>query len=72
MEKILRKLSSWNGTWVSFGGRITLIKSVLSSLMIFTLSIYKAPKKVIKEINQVQSNFLWGGSEEKGKMHWVG
>lgn len=60
VDKIRKRLSSWNNSWVSFGGRITLIKSVLNSLAIFTLSFYKAPLKVIREINKIQSNFLWG------------
>ncbi|XP_058726723.1 uncharacterized protein LOC131598107 [Vicia villosa] len=71
LDNVRRKLNSWKGRWLSFGGRITLIKSILSSLAIFTLSFYKAPKKVIAEINKMQSNFLWGGLEEKRKLHWV-
>ncbi|XP_058775315.1 uncharacterized protein LOC131649574 [Vicia villosa] len=61
LENIKRRLNSWKGRWLSFGGRITLLKPILSSLAIFTLSFYKAPKKIIKEINKMQSNFLWGG-----------
>ncbi|XP_058726246.1 uncharacterized protein LOC131597572 [Vicia villosa] len=71
LDNVRRKLSSWKGRWLSFGGRVTLIKSILSSLAIFTLSFYKAPKKVIAELNRMQSNFLWGGVEEKRKLHWV-
>ncbi|XP_058765925.1 uncharacterized protein LOC131639447 [Vicia villosa] len=71
LDNVRRRLNSWKGRWLSFGGRITLLKSVLISLAIFTLSFYKAPKKIISEINKMQSNFLWGGTEEKRKMHWV-
>ncbi|XP_058759392.1 uncharacterized protein LOC131632671 [Vicia villosa] len=68
--KVRRRLASWKGRYLSFGGRLTLIKAVLSSLAIFYLSFYKAPKKVIKEINCIQSNFLWGGTEDKRCTHW--
>ncbi|XP_058733926.1 uncharacterized protein LOC131605606 [Vicia villosa] len=71
LDSFRRKLSSWKGRFLSFGGRITLLKSVLSSLSIFTLSFYKAPKKIIGEINKLQSKFLWGGVEEKRKIHWI-
>ncbi|XP_058786925.1 uncharacterized protein LOC131661401 [Vicia villosa] len=71
LDNVRRKLNCWKGRWLSFGGRITLLKSVLSSMAIFTLSFYKAPKVVIAEINKLQSNFLWGGSEETRKTHWV-
>ncbi|XP_058784312.1 uncharacterized protein LOC131659088 [Vicia villosa] len=71
LDNVRRRLNSWKGRWLNFGGRITLLKSVLSSLAIFTLSFYKAPKKVIAELNKLKSNFLRGGSEEKRKVHWV-
>ncbi|XP_058725633.1 uncharacterized protein LOC131596916 [Vicia villosa] len=45
--------------------------SFLGSLPIFTLSFYKAPKKIIREINKIQSNFLWGSVEEKRIIHWM-
>ncbi|XP_058746836.1 uncharacterized protein LOC131619795 [Vicia villosa] len=71
VNKLKKRLSSWKGHFLSFGGRITLLKSVLSSLAIFTLSFYKSPIGIIKEITRIQSNFLWGGSEELRKIHWV-
>ncbi|XP_058746507.1 uncharacterized protein LOC131619429 [Vicia villosa] len=71
VEKFRKKLCSWKGRWLSFGGRITLLKFVLGSLPIFTLSFYLAPKKVIRETNKIQSNFLWGGVKEKICIHWV-
>ncbi|XP_058771631.1 uncharacterized protein LOC131644997 [Vicia villosa] len=30
------------------------------------------PTKVAKVVTTIQSNFLWGGEEEKKKIHWVG
>ncbi|XP_058721855.1 uncharacterized protein LOC131593384 [Vicia villosa] len=45
VDNIRRRLSSWKGKWLSFGGRLTLLKSVLGSLPIFTFSFYLAPKK---------------------------
>lgn len=48
-----------------------MLKAVLGSLAIFTLSFYKDPKKIVKEITKIQNNFLWGGSEGKKCIHWV-
>lgn len=45
--------------------------AVLGSMDIFLLSFYKAPKFVIKEIEKIQSGFLWGGTEEKRSIHWA-
>lgn len=30
-----------------------------------------APKKVVQEMIQIQRRFLWGGSDEVGKMAWI-
>ncbi|XP_058726363.1 uncharacterized protein LOC131597703 [Vicia villosa] len=70
-EKFRKRLCSWKGRWLSFGGRINLLKSVLGSLPILSFSFYLAPKKVIQEINKIQGNFLWGGVKAKRGIHWV-
>lgn len=42
IEKVQSKLSSWNSKTLSFGGKSTLIKSVLDNIPLFYLSIFKA------------------------------
>lgn len=71
IEAIRRKLTSWKPKLLSLGSRIVLLKSVLSSLPTYYLSLFKAPKKVIKKIISLQRIFLWGGSEESRKIPWV-
>lgn len=48
-----------------------LIKSVLSSLPIYYMSLFKIPKNVAKELDRLQANFLWGGSEVRKKIHLI-
>lgn len=57
-ERIRRRLNSWKEKNLSFGGRITLIQSVLSSLPIYYLSFYRLPKASIHEIIGIQRKFL--------------
>ncbi|KAL7242941.1 hypothetical protein ACSBR1_015362 [Camellia fascicularis] len=71
IEKCRVRLASWRRRFLSFGGRLTLIKSMLSSLPIYYLSIFKLPVSVAKVIERIQANFLWGGSELKRKAHLV-
>ncbi|GKU94756.1 hypothetical protein SLEP1_g8202 [Rubroshorea leprosula] len=66
-----RKLSSWKGRYLSFGGRITLINSVLSSLPVFLMSFFLLPKSVIRELDKIRRRFLWGGVGERKKVAWV-
>lgn len=71
LKKNRDHLSCWKGRFLSLGGRITLVKLVLSSLSIFHLSFYSASKTVCFEINMIQRRFLWGGVEDQKKNHWV-
>jgi hypothetical protein len=43
-DKFEKKLSSWKGNLLSYGGRLVLINSVLSSLAMFMLSFYEVLK----------------------------
>lgn len=53
------------------GGRVVLLNAVLTSLPVYYLSFYKAPKKVINSLIQIQRRFLWGGLGEGRKISWV-
>ncbi|KAF5810041.1 putative RNA-directed DNA polymerase [Helianthus annuus] len=65
------RLSIWKAKTLSYGGRITLIKSVLNSLPTYYFSLFKAPIKVLDSLDKIRRVFFWGGSEEKAKMNWV-
>lgn len=56
---------------MSFGGRICLIQSVLTSLPLFYFSFFKAPSCVVKTCTSLMREFLWGGSDEDRKIAWV-
>ncbi|XP_058765931.1 uncharacterized protein LOC131639452 [Vicia villosa] len=70
LQKLRAGLSRWKGRMLSLGGRITMVRTVLSSLSIFQLSFFKAPSSVYKEIEKVQNNFLWGNIDGKRKINW--
>ncbi|GKV26644.1 hypothetical protein SLEP1_g35909 [Rubroshorea leprosula] len=66
-----KKLTTWKGRFLSLGGRITLINSVLSSLPVFLMSVYLIPKGILYSIDKIRRSFLWGGGGEKRKIKWV-
>lgn len=63
IDKVRRKLSLWKRKLLSFAGRLTLIKSMVSCLPSYYISIFKMPKGVVKTIEQLQARFLLGGEE---------
>lgn len=62
IETFRRKLLGWKGWFLSLGGRIILINSELSSLLMLLMSFYLLPKQVICELDNIKRNFLWGGA----------
>jgi hypothetical protein len=40
------------------------VKSVLSSLPVYLLTVIKAPKKFLKEIDKMRKKFLWASNGE--------
>ncbi|KAL4585017.1 hypothetical protein LXL04_009630 [Taraxacum kok-saghyz] len=71
VDKFRNKLTIWKARNLSFAGRLTLIKSVLGSLPLYFLSLFRAPKKVINCLEGIRRNFLWGGYGSNRKIHWV-
>ncbi|KAE8711371.1 Ethanolamine-phosphate cytidylyltransferase [Hibiscus syriacus] len=71
MQSFNKKLSGWKASSLSMAGRLVLIKSVLSSLPIFFLSIFRIPSKVYRKLNSIMANFLWGEGSSKSRIHWV-
>lgn len=63
--------SVWRNKCLYMGGKVVLINGVLNSILIYTLSFYKASIKVLKKIIWVEANFLWEGSDFKRIIHWV-
>ena len=57
-ERIEKKLSGWKGKHLSYGGRLVLINSVLSSLPMFMMSFFEVPRGVLKKIEYFRSRFF--------------
>ncbi|XP_028246783.1 uncharacterized protein LOC114424118 [Glycine soja] len=71
ITKCERKLAKWKQRHLLFGGRVTLIKSVLTSIPIYFFSFFKVPKKVQDKLVRIQRRFLWGGDQDQVKITWV-
>ncbi|GKB69283.1 putative RNA-directed DNA polymerase, eukaryota, reverse transcriptase zinc-binding domain protein [Tanacetum coccineum] len=71
VERFQKRLSKWKSKSLSFGGRLTLIKSVLGSLGVYYFSTFKAPKKIISTLETIRRKFFWGGCSEDNKISWI-
>ncbi|XP_043724786.1 uncharacterized protein LOC122671558 [Telopea speciosissima] len=71
VEKIRNKVAGWKGRLLSSGGRVTLLKHVLSSIPIHVLEMLDPPKAVTRRLYGIFADFLWGNSEWGKRKYWV-
>jgi hypothetical protein len=72
VNKVDLKLEHWKGKLLSIGGRLTLVKAVLSAIPIYWMVIFRIPIRVRKRIDRVCRKFLWhGGNTIRKKYNLV-
>ena len=71
IERISRRLDGWQNTYLSFGGRITLIQSCLTHMPCYFLSLFKIPASVATKIERLQRDFLWSKVREGKRDHLI-
>ncbi|EOY19200.1 Retrotransposon, unclassified-like protein [Theobroma cacao] len=71
INKIRERITGWENKILSPGGRITLLRSVLSSMPIYLLQVLKPPACVIQKIERLFNSFLWGSSMDSTRIHWT-
>ena len=65
--RMKKRLNRWKGSFLYLAGRICLIKSVLSTIPLFCLSLFKMSVVVTNELVKIQRDFLWGGDRMEGR-----
>ncbi|GJS62131.1 RNA-directed DNA polymerase, eukaryota, reverse transcriptase zinc-binding domain protein [Tanacetum coccineum] len=68
---VRRHLSNWKMKMLSIGGRLTLVKSVLGSMPIFLMSLFKVPSGILRSLESIRSKFFNGIDGSKNKASWV-
>ncbi|GAU31392.1 hypothetical protein TSUD_19380 [Trifolium subterraneum] len=72
LARLKNRLSGWKSRFLSFGGRLVLLKSVLQSLPVYALSFFKAPTGIISSIDSIFIKKKFGeGVEDSRKIPWI-
>ncbi|GKD98775.1 hypothetical protein Tco_1382672, partial [Tanacetum coccineum] len=71
VDKFQKRLSKWKSKSLCFGGRLTLVNSILGSLGVYYFSTFKAPISIINKLECIRRKFFWGGSSDEKKIAWI-
>ena len=66
-----RKIAGWKGKLLSNAGREVLIKTIAQVTTMYTMSCFKLPNSLCRELNSLVSQFWWGQKDKERKMAWI-
>ena len=66
-DRFEKKLAAWVAKMLSYGDRLVLVNSVLTSLPMFLLSFFEVPVEVRKRLDYYRSRFFWQSDQHKKK-----
>lgn len=69
MERFRNRLRIWKRKRLTKGGKVVLVKSTLSSLLLYLLSLFIIPVAIANRIEEIIRNFLWGTTKEVWRYH---
>jgi ribonuclease HI len=67
-DRVKLKLASWKASLLSITGRIQLVRSVIHSMLTYSISLYSWPVSLLKELEKCIRNFIWSGEIDKRKL----
>lgn len=72
-ERVISKLAGQKSKFLSFTGRIVLVKSIMSVMPNYVMHRVTLPTHLYEKLDKINRDFLWGySSQEKMRMHIVG
>jgi hypothetical protein len=74
VDKMASKLPLGQGKYITTAGRVELIKSVITSQVIYPLTVLLVPKGILKAMTKLECAFVWAASDKvsrgKCKVKW--
>nr|GEW32371.1 RNA-directed DNA polymerase, eukaryota, reverse transcriptase zinc-binding domain protein [Tanacetum cinerariifolium] len=69
--KLRSRLSKWKVKTLFLGSRLTLLKYVLGASPVYSMSIFKVPRGMLKTMEAIRSRFFNGIGQEDAKITWI-
>ena len=65
LEKVKEILNCWKYRRLTLLGKITVLKSLVVSQLVYLLSPLRSNNKILHELNDLFYSFLWNGKNDK-------
>ena len=73
VEKVEERLRGWRGRLLSRGGRLILVKAILSAIPTYFMSTFRMPARVRRRLESAMRSFFWRGADPgRGVLLWPG
>jgi hypothetical protein len=73
-DKVVGKLVPWLGKHTTMAGRMVLVKAVLTSVVIYFITVLELPLEVLLKIDSIRRAYLWAACDKvsggKCKVNW--
>ena len=74
VDKVASKLTTYEGQNITTIGRTTLVKSVITSQLVYPATPLVIPPSILHTVNKLERAFLWSGTDKttgaKCKVNW--
>ena len=70
-DQVGKRIAGWKGKLLSSAGREALIKAVAQATPTYSMSYFKLPSSLCKELGTMISRFWWGQKKEERKIPWI-
>ena len=71
IQRFEKRIHHWTFHLLSLGGRLVLIRVVLSSLPVYWMALAPIPQSILDKLRSMIFSFLWGSSANIKKFHLV-
>ena len=71
VDRIRQKARGWSNRFLSTAGKMTMLKSVLSSVPSHAMSCFELPVLLCKRIQSALTRFWWDDRMDSKKMAWI-
>lgn len=64
-QTIQNKINNWSSKMLSTAGRVELVHTVITAVIMYWLQSHNIPAKTLEKIEKLCANFIWNGKSHK-------